>query len=321
MVGTAAVLFVAGVAVYAQQAPARGGGGGGRGGRGAQAAGPAAPTIPQVSRTPPVDAALSAAGRALWTQHCITCHGTNARGTDTGPNLIRTETVNYDRATPKAPGTGQVLGPFLRKGHPTQSGKPASSFTDEEITQLAQFLSEKVNETMRGSPTYVVLNDNVLTGDPKAGEAFFKGAGGCTKCHNDQQRSLAGIGSRYTSAQQLQARVLFPGPAGGGRGGRGRGAAAPAAVSTAGAEIAKPDPLAPVTTITRPGQKPINVWTVEEDAFFLTYRDAEGVTATIRKTPDVKITVTNPMQWHLDFADRLEDKQMHDLTAYLWSLK
>jgi mono/diheme cytochrome c family protein len=304
--------------VYGEQ-----GGRGGRGG-GAGAAAPQAPAIPLVSRTPPVDAALSAAGRALWTAHCITCHGTNARGTDSGPNLIRTETVNYDRATPERPGTGQVLGPYLKKGHQTQSGKPISQFTDAEITQLAQFLSEKVNETMRGSPTYVVLNENVLTGDPKAGEAFFKGAGGCTKCHNDKERSLAGIGARYTTAQQLQARVLFPGPAGGGRGGRGgrgRGAAAPAAVSTAGAEIPKPDPLAPVTTITRPGQKPINVWTVDEDAFFLTYRDAEGVTATIRKTPDVKITVTNPMQWHLDFAERLEDDVMHNLTAYLWSLK
>jgi mono/diheme cytochrome c family protein len=313
VIAVAAMVLVGSVVVRSDQ--------GGRGGRGGGQAGGPGPAIPQVSRTPPVDAALSAAGKALWTEHCITCHGTNARGTDSGPNLVRSETVNYDRATPKAPGTGQVLGPYLRKGHQTQSGKPSSQFTDAEITQLAQFLSERVNETMRGSPTYVVLNENVLTGDPKAGETYFKGAGGCTKCHTDQQRSLAGIGSRYTTAQQLQARVLYPGPAGGGRGGRGRGRGAAPSVSTAGAEVPKPDPLAPVTTITRPGQKPINVWTVQEDAFFLTYRDAEGITQTIRKTPDVNITVTNPMQWHLDFADRLEDDVMHDLTAYLWSLK
>jgi mono/diheme cytochrome c family protein len=313
LVSAVAVMLVTGVVVYGQQQPPAGGRGGRGGGAGAAAA-PPGPQLPQVSRTPPVDAAASAAGKALWTTHCITCHGTNARGTETGPNLIRTETVNYDRATPERPGTGQVLGPFLKKGHQTQSGKPSASFTDEEIMQLAQFLSERVNETMRGSPTYIVLNENVLTGDPKAGEAFFKGAGGCTTCHNEKERNLAGIGSRITSAQQLQARVLYPGPAGG-RGGRGRGAAAaPAAPAT-------PNPLAPVTTIAMPGQSPMNVTVVEEDAFMITFVDPSGAMRTVRKGPNVKITVTNPMQWHIDFADRLEDKQMHDLTAYLWSLK
>ena len=313
LVSAVAVMLVTGVVVYGQQQPPAGGRGGRGGGAGAAAA-PPGPQLPQVSRTPPVDAAASAAGKALWTTHCITCHGTNARGTETGPNLTRTETVNYDRATPERPGTGQVLGPFLKKGHQTQSGKPSASFTDEEIMQLAQFLSERVNETMRGSPTYIVLNENVLTGDPKAGEAFFKGAGGCTTCHNEKERNLAGIGSRITSAQQLQARVLYPGPAGG-RGGRGRGAAAaPAAPAT-------PNPLAPVTTIAMPGQSPMNVTVVEEDAFMITFVDPSGAMRTVRKGPNVKITVTNPMQWHIDFADRLEDKQMHDLTAYLWSLK
>jgi hypothetical protein len=227
--------------------------------------------------------------------------------------------VNFDRATIPNPGTGKVLGPFLKKGHPTQSGKASASFTDDEITQLAQFLSERVNDTMRGAPTYVVLNENVLTGDAKAGEAFFNGAGGCTKCHNSANLSLAGIGSRITNAQQLQARVLFPTPAGlapparGGGGGGARGAPPPAQAGT--------HPLAPVTTVTQPGANPISGFVTDEDSFYITIRDSSGVVQTVKKTPATKITVMNPMQWHLDFADRLEDKQMHDLTAYLWSLK
>ena len=108
-------------------------------------------------------------------------------------------------------GLGTVLGPFLKKGHPTQSGKPSASFTDQENLALANFLSDKVNETMRGSPTYIVLNENVLTGDAKAGEAFFNGEGGCTQCHNATTRNLAGIGTRITSAQTLQGMVLYPG--------------------------------------------------------------------------------------------------------------
>jgi len=45
------------------------------------------------------------------------------------------------------------------------------------------------------------------------------------------------------------------------------------------------------------------------------------VLRTVPRTPDLKVVTTNPMQWHLDFAGRITDAQMHDLTAYLWSLK
>ena len=60
---------------------------------------------------------------------------------------------------------------------------------------------------------------------------------------------------------------------------------------------------------------------MDQDAFFITYSDAAGVQYTIRKTPGMKIETTNPLQWHVDFADRLTNQEMHDLTAYLWSLK
>jgi len=76
-----------------------------------------------------------------------------------------------------------------------------------------------------------------------------------------------------------------------------------------------------VTTVTMPGASPISGTVVEEDSFYITVRDSAGVVQTLKKTPAVKVTVKDPMQWHVDFADRLEDKQMRDLTAYLWSLK
>jgi mono/diheme cytochrome c family protein len=258
-------------------------------------------------------------GKAIWSRECITCHGTNARGTDTGPNLIRSETVNYDRSKP-AEGYGTVLGPFLKKGHPTQSGKPSASFTDQEILQLAEFLSEKVSDTMRGSPTYIVLPENLLTGDAKAGEEFFKGQGTCVECHTSTTRSLAGIATRINNPQTLQAMVLYPatgGGRGGGGGGRGRGGAAPAGPLTPPA----PNPLAVTTTITPPGGKPMTVTVTDEDSFYITFWNSDGELKTLKKTPSMKIVKDNPMQWHLDFSDRITDKQMHDLTAYLWSLK
>jgi len=297
-----AAFLIPGLAAYAQ-------------GRGGQAAPPSA--VQQVARNPVVDKTAEEQGRALWAANCITCHGTQARGSDSGPNLIRSEVVNYDRGAAVA---GSVLGPFLKKGHPTQSGKASDSFTDTEIAALANFLREQVNETMRGSPTYIVLPQNLLTGDAKTGETDFTELG-CTNCHNDATRSLNGIASRITNPQTLQAMVLYP-VAGRGFGGRGRGGRGAAAAPIAEPTGPKPaDRLSLTVKIPPASGAPISGWLVDQDAFFITYSDAAGVQYTVRKTAGMKVETTNPLQWHADFANRLTNQEMHDLTAYLWSLK
>ncbi len=85
---------------------------------------PARPDGPvvQIPRTPAVDQAAHDRGRGIWARECVDCHGTQARG-GTGPNIIRTKTVNFDRSSPTP---GSVLGPFLKAGHTTQSGKPSA---------------------------------------------------------------------------------------------------------------------------------------------------------------------------------------------------
>jgi cytochrome c oxidase cbb3-type subunit 3 len=302
----AALLLAGNLSLYGQ-----GQGRGGRGGAPPDASqAPAAAVIP---RTPVVDKTAADQGKALWTANCITCHGTQARGGANGPNLIRSEVVNYDRSAAIA---GSVLGPFLKKGHPTESGRSSDSFTDEEIKALANFLRDRVNDTMRGSPTYIVLPQNLLTGNAKTGEADFAEFG-CSNCHNDTKESLNGVASRITNPQTLQGMVLYPAPARG-RGGRGAAAVAPVA-EPAGPK--PPDKLAVAVKITPATGAPITGFLVDQDAFFITYSDAAGVQTTIRKTSGMKIETTNPLQWHADFANRITNDQMHDLTAYLWSLK
>src|SRR5882672_5080950 len=200
VVAIGAVLLTLAVA-RAQEPGGRGRGAGGRGGAADQT-----PEVRQVPRTPVVDPAAHDRGRSLWAVHCIDCHGSQARGSETGPNIIRTKTVNFDRSsfTP-----GSVLVPFLKAGHPTQSGKASASFTDEEIGGLAHFLRQRVNDTMRGSAVFTA--GDILVGDAKAGEAYFHGAGGCATCHNASTRSLAGIGARAGTTVDLQQRMLFPG--------------------------------------------------------------------------------------------------------------
>jgi cytochrome c oxidase cbb3-type subunit 3 len=258
--------------------------------------------VVQIPRTPVVDQAAHDRGRAIWARECVDCHGTQARGSDTGPNIIRTKTVNFDRSSPTP---GSVLGPFLKAGHKTQSGKPSPSFTDDEIVALAHFLRQCVNDTMRGSAVFTV--GDILVGDRAAGEAYFNGAGKCATCHNATTRNLAGIGTRIPAPVDIQQRMLFPGS---GAGGRGRGAAA----APTGAN-------AITVAITAPTGPTLTGVLVEQSDFFVTLRLADGTTRAVRKVPGTKVVLTNPLQAHIDLLDAITDTQIHDLVAYLESLK
>lgn len=295
-VSLALILGVCAVALL----PARQGGG-----RGGAAAPVQTPAVRQIPRSPIVDQAAHDRGRALWASHCIDCHGSQARGSDTGPNIIRTKTVNFDRTAEQA---GSVLGPFLKAGHPTQSKKPSASFTDEEVVALANFLRQRVNDTMRGAAVFTV--GDIVIGDPKAGEAYFNGEGGCASCHNPTTGSLAGVATRIPEPVDLQQRMLFPG----GGSGRGRGRGAPPAG-------AAPDRNAVTVTMTPASGAAISGVLLEESDFYITVRDADGTIRTVRRTPGMKVAKTNPLQAHIDLLDRISDKQIHDLVAYLETLK
>ena len=249
--------------------------------------------VPQVPRTPPVDRAAHDRGRAVWALQCVGCHGTQARGSETGPNIIRSKTVNFDRTsfTP-----GSVLGPFLKAGHPTGSGTRGASLTEEEIVGLAHFLRQRVNDTMRSSPLFTVAD--ILVGDANAGEAYFNGAGGCATCHTATTGSLAGIRARVASTVDLQQRMLFPL--------RGR------------APIDNPNAV--TVTITPASGPAITGVLVEQSDFYVTLRQADG---TIRAVPTTgaRVVTTNPLQAHIDLLDRITDKQIHDVVAYLEKLK
>src|SRR3954471_13185815 len=93
------VLLWGAAAVHAQNGAAQGRGAG----RGAAPPTPA-PAPPRggggltmgPNDRPPVDAAAADRGRAVWAGECITCHGTQARGTEQGPNLVRSVIVLHD---------------------------------------------------------------------------------------------------------------------------------------------------------------------------------------------------------------------------------
>jgi cytochrome c oxidase cbb3-type subunit 3 len=246
-----------------------------------------------------VDPIAADRGRHLYATECVDCHGPTARGVDNkGPNLIRSDVVLHDRV-------GSVLGPFLKKGHPMQSGTTAASLTDNQIADLSHFLKQRVDDALKRQP----MGDhiNIITGDAAAGKAYFEGEGKCTTCHSltgAQPGSLAGIGARFADPVDLQQAMMFP--SGRGRGGRGRGGPGTAPV---------------MLTVTPAGGQPITGELVFLDDFDAQLRDSSGKLHSFTRTPTLKVVKTDPLQAHHELLDRITDKNMHDLVVYLETVK
>lgn len=246
------------------------------------------------SDKPVVDADAASRGRRTWARECINCHGPNARGTDNGPNLVRSVLVLRDRY-------GSRVGPFLKNGHKLQSGASGAALSDAQVEELAHFLRQRIMDTIRGSPLFEP--QNVLTGDAAAGAAYFNGEGKCTACHQPTG-NLAGIGARLQPIE-LQQRFLFPGA---GRGGRGRGAPGPAANAVR-------------VTVTPPGAAAITGTLVQLDDFYVSLRRQDGTVQTLKRVPGMVVEKNDPLAYHIALLDRLTDKAMHDVVAYLETLK
>ena len=240
-----------------------------------------------------VDEAAAQRGRKVYAAECITCHGAHARGGDRGADLIRSEVLLHDRY-------GSSIGPFLKKGHPTQT-TPAAQLTQAQIEDLSHTLHQELFNTLR--PALEI--QNVLTGDPKAGAAYFNGAGRCSTCHSPTG-DLAHIGSRL-EPPAIQQNFLFPGGRGGFRGGRGgRGG---------------PTTTKPVTVTVSASEGPITGTLVYLDDFNVALRDGSGEYRSFKRTPGLKVVKNDPLKAHHELLDHYTDKNIHDIVAYLDTLK
>jgi mono/diheme cytochrome c family protein len=256
------------------------------GGRGRNAA-----YLPGSADKQVIDEAAANRGRKVYAAECINCHGTHARGSDNGADLIRSEIVLHDRY-------GSTIGPYLKKGHPTQTTPPAQ-LTQAQIEDLSHTIHQELYNTLRAA----LVIQNVLTGDAKAGAEYFSGAGKCSTCHSPTG-DLAHIGARM-DPPALQQRFLFPGGGGRGRGGRGGGASAN-----------------PVTvTVTPASGAAITGVLLHLDDFNVALRDSAGEYRSFKRTAALKVVKNDPAEVHHQLLDQYTDKNMHDMVAYLETLK
>ena len=234
------------------------------------------------------DPAAVERGGKLFVTNCGGCHGQTARGGAGAPDLIRSILVLDDEK-------GILITPVIRNGRP-DLGMPPSTLPDTQVADIVAWLH--VQTYAAGHRSTYAFQD-VLTGDAKRGEAYFKGAGTCATCHS-VTGDLKGIGSRYDGFS-LQARWLNP------RGGRGGGQSAKAAVSV---------------TVTPANGPAVSGRLDRMDDFSISLRDASGEYHSFTRDGGVpKVEVRDPLKAHTDLLGKYSDANIHDLTAYLVTLK
>jgi mono/diheme cytochrome c family protein len=246
------------------------------------------------------DPAAVERGAKLFASNCAGCHGAAARGGPGAPDLLRSILVLDDEK-------GILIAPVIRNGRP-DLGMPKSTLPDAQVADLVAWLH--VQTWGAGHRTTYAFQD-VLTGDPKKGEAYFQAT--CGGCHSPSG-DLKGIGGRY-DVFSLQARWLQPrggrGPGGGGGGRGGRGAPPPASSRAA-----------VTVTVTPPSGAPVNGILDRIDDFSISLRDASGEYHSFTRDGDVpKVEVHDPLRPHTDLLRRYTDADIHNVTAYLVSLK
>jgi mono/diheme cytochrome c family protein len=141
-----------------------------------------------------IDDAAATRGRAVYAQHCINCHGSAAKGSERGPDLIRSAVVLRDRR-------GSGIGPAL------DTTSHQSALNGDQVVDLSHFLHQRIESIATNRTPRVPIN--VLTGDIEAGKAYFHGAGTCSTCHSESG-DLKGLATRISDPVALQQRWLFP---------------------------------------------------------------------------------------------------------------
>ena len=239
------------------------------------------------------DPAAIERGKAIYGVQCAFCHGSDARGGEGGPNLLRSELVLNDQK-------GELIAPVVQNGR-VDAGMPKFPLTNAQIEDIAAFVhSFRVSgyDASRHSPP------TILVGDSKAGEAYFQQK--CASCHS-VTGDLKSIGVKFEDPKLLQNFFLMPGGGRGGIGGRG----------------AAPSHVPPTTvTVTYAGGQKLEGTLNRIDDFIVTLTQPDGTQRTVRRDGDTpKVEIQDPLKPHKDLLPLYTDKNVHDLTAYLVTVK
>ena len=236
------------------------------------------------------DAAAVERGRGVYGTYCTFCHGQDTRGGDGGPSLLRSQLVLDDQ-------NGELIGPVVLNGR-TDKGMPKFALTPAQITDIAAFMhSFSVNgyDAARNRPATIVV------GNAAAGEAFFKQR--CASCHTGA-KDLRGIATRIDNPRTLQQIWLMP------ESGGGRGMPPP------------PNATPPRAIVTTGSGEKVEGEIERLDDFSVAVRRDDGSRRSWRiVNGSPRVEVIDPLRGHRELLPAYTDSDIHNVTAYLVTLK
>lgn len=221
-------------------------------------------------------------GGKQFLQACGFCHGPDATGAR-GPDLVRSPLVAHDQK-------GELIGEVVRNGR-VDKGMPALPLTADQISDIAAFLHARAKSALESSEVPSDYPpDKLLTGNADKGKAFFEGAGGCKNCHSPTG-DLAGMSHKY-SAIELEAHMLYPGT----------------------------KPVLATVTLANGEQLSGTVSHLDDFIVGIRVDDANGWYRSFPRDK-VKLELKDPLAAHRELLPKLSQSDMHNLFAYLYSLK
>jgi cytochrome c oxidase cbb3-type subunit III len=183
---------------------------------------------------------------------------------------------------------GDKIGAVVRNGRPDK-GMPRFDRSDQQIASLVAFIHTQQNNAPKrvGGRKGVDVAD-LQTGNAEAGKQYFDGAGGCSTCHSPTG-DLAGIASRYKGLE-LEEQMLYP-------------------------QHAKSR-----VTVTRASGQTIAGTLAYLDEFTVGLIDPTGSYRSWR-TGDVRYKIDAPVDAHVELFSKYTDADIHNLMAYLQTLR
>jgi cytochrome c oxidase cbb3-type subunit III len=238
------------------------------------------------------------AGKTLFAAQCSFCHGRDAGGGESGPDLMASALVEQDVH-------GEKIGAVVRNGRPGK-GMPAFGNVDEQqLAALVAFIHDRKANAKEGRRRTVDVTD-LQTGNAEAGMRYFNGAGGCAKCHSPGG-DLAGIAGKFQGLELLK-RMLYQKDE-------------PAAEPTQGDKrTAESTRAVPTVTVTLPAGQTVSGKLAYRDEFTIGLTDPSGWYRSWPVT-QVKFTVMNPLEGHIELLGKYTDEDIHNVLAYLQTLR
>jgi cytochrome c oxidase cbb3-type subunit 3 len=234
-------------------------------------------------KAPAFDLAAIERGRTQFKSSCGFCHGDDGTG-NRAPDLVRSALLSHDV-------NGETVGPVIKNGRPDKEMPAFPALSDKTIADIVAFLHKQAYDAMHSNG---IPNDypvaKLLTGNAAEGKAYFNGVGGCSGCHSPTG-DLAGVAKRFRPIA-LQQRFLYPGN---------------------GARI--------MATVTLPDGQKIDGRVVHHDEFEIAITGPDGWYHSWRTAEVKSVEIHDPLAAHKALMTKYTDKDIHNLFAYLVTLK